>query len=61
MVTAMVAIDLSAAFDTVDHEILLDVLNKKFGVHSTALQWFDNYLSSRSCKVSLHGVHSKEH
>ena len=61
MVTAMVAIDLSAAFDTVDHGILLDVLNKKFGVHNTALQWFDNYLSSRSCKVSLHGVHSKEH
>ena len=61
MVTAMVAIDLSAAFDTVDHEILLDVLNKKFGVHNTALQRFDNYLSFRSRKVSLHGVHSKEH
>ena len=61
MVTAMVAIDLSAAFDTVDHEILLEVLNKKIGLHYTALQWFDNYLRFRSCKVSLHGVHSKEH
>ena len=37
MVTAMVAIDLSTAFDTVDHDILLDVLNKKFGVHNIAL------------------------
>ena len=61
MVTAMVAIDLSAAFDTVDHEILLDVLNRKFGIHNTALQLFDNYLRFRSCKVSLHGVHSKEY
>ena len=61
MVTAMVAIDLSAAFDTVDHAIFLDVLNKKFGVHSIALKWFNDYLSFRSCKVSLQGVHSKEH
>ena len=61
MVTAMIAIDLSAAFDTVDHEILLDVLNKKIGVHNIALKWFNDYLSYRSCKVSLHGVHSKEH
>ena len=61
MVTAMVAIDLSAAFDTVDHAILLDVLNKKFGVHNIALKWFNDYLSFRSSKLSLHGVHSKEH
>ena len=61
MVTAMPAIDLSAAFDTVDHAILLDILNKKFGVYNIALKWFNDYLSLRSCKVSLHGVHSKEH
>ena len=45
MVTAIVAIDLSVAFDTVDHAILLDVLNKKFGVHNITLKWFNNYLS----------------
>ena len=61
MVTAMVPIDLNAAFDTVDHVILLDVLNRKFGVHNIALKWFNNYPSFRSCKLSLHGVHSKEH
>ena len=36
--TAVVAIDLSAAFDTVDHGILLEVLQKRFGIEDTALQ-----------------------
>ena len=61
MVTVLVVTDLSAAFDTVDHEILLDVLSKKFGLQETALKWFDNYLRPRSCEVSVHGEHSKEH
>ena len=37
--TSIIAIDLSAAFDTVDHNILLDVLNNKFGISHTALKW----------------------
>ena len=37
--TAMVAIDLSAAFDTVNHRILLEVLNKYYGITGLALQW----------------------
>ena len=31
-ITAVVAIDLSAAFDTVDHDVLLDVINNRFGL-----------------------------
>ena len=38
-VTPLVAIDLSAAFDTVDHDMLLSVLSKKFGVVDNALKW----------------------
>ena len=43
-VTPLVAIDLSATFDTVDHDMLLSILSKKFGVVNKALKWFDAYL-----------------
>ena len=42
---ALVLLDLSAAFDTVDHPTLLAVLQRRFGVHGPALQWFTPYLS----------------
>jgi hypothetical protein len=52
-VTAMIAIDLSAAFDTVDHDILLDVLHCQYGVADSAFSWMDSYLRPRSCQVSV--------
>ena len=42
-VVPLVAIDLSAAFDTVDHDLLLAVLRKKFGIDQVALKWFRSY------------------
>ena len=59
-ITAIVAIDLSAAFDTVDHKILTDVLNKRFNIEGVALEWFSNYLSPRSCKVMVANEYSTE-
>ena len=53
-ITATVAIDLSTTFDTVDHQILTDVLNKRFNIEGVALDWFSNYLSSRSCKWKMY-------
>ncbi len=47
-ITAIVAIDLIAAFDTVDHDILLDVLEKRFGMPEDALKWFEAYLRQRT-------------
>ena len=39
-VTALVALDLSTLFGTVDHMILLKVLENKFGITDDALEWF---------------------
>lgn len=52
-VTALVLLDLSAAFDTVDHEILLGRLNTYFGISGNALKFFQSYLSDRSQQVAI--------
>lgn len=49
-------LDQSAAFDTVDHRILLDRLASRFGVSGSALSWFSSYISSRQQAVSVCGV-----
>ena len=57
-VTILIMIDLSAAFDTIDIDIMCDILQSKFNVCETALSWFRSYLSSRKIKVNIDGIHS---
>jgi hypothetical protein len=47
-ITALVLLDLSAAFDTVDHNILLHRLENNIGVSGAALRWCESYLRNRS-------------
>ena len=47
-VTLLVFLGLSAAFDTVDHGVLVNRLSTSFGVRRSALQWFASYLLNRS-------------
>ena len=52
-VTLLVLIDLSAAFDTIDHAILLETLEKDFGVTGNALKWLTSYLSERKQTILI--------
>ena len=51
--TAVAVIDLSATFDMVDHNILIDLLHETFGTGDKALRWFQSYLKNRYCKVKI--------
>ena len=59
-ITSLVTMDLSAAFDTVNHDILLTILRTKFGIEDKALKWFDSYLHPRSYMVTVDGKYSRE-
>ena len=51
--TLLVSLDLSAAFDTIDHSTILSRLSTSFGVSGTALAWLTSYLTNRSQTVRI--------
>ncbi len=54
----LILLDLSAAFDTVNHILLLHCLENVFGVSETVLTWFRSYLTDRQQFVYMNSSRS---
>ena len=60
-VSILVLLDLSAAFDTLNHSILINRLKTFIGLSGSALDWFISYLSHRSFQVKQNSDTSTHH
>ena len=60
-VSVLVLLDLTAAFDTIDHLVLIQRLENWIGLSGTALSWFCSYLTGRNYSVKLDDFESDKH
>ena len=51
--TVLVSLDLSAAFDTINHNVLLNMLQYMYGITGTAFKWFQSCIEQRSNQVCV--------
>jgi retron-type reverse transcriptase len=54
----LVMLDLSSAFDTIDHDILLNRLNARYRIGGSVLEWLRSYVTDRQQAVTINGVSS---
>ena len=54
----LVLLDLSAAFDIIDHNILPDRLQKRLGVNGAVPKWFESYVRDRKQCIFINGIQS---
>lgn len=59
-ITLLVLLDLTAAFDTINHKILLNVLENNFGIIGSAHDWFASYLSDQKQSVQINNWSSDD-
>ena len=59
--TILVMIDLSSAFDTIDHSILLNRLEVRYGITSVVFEWFRSYLYGRVQRINIDDSFSPPH
>ena len=57
--SVVLLLDLSAAFDTVDHDKLLGILETEIGISGNALRWFESFLRNRTQKVKIGEAYSE--
>ena len=57
----MIDLHLIAAFNTVDHSILIKFLECQYGVCGSELEWMDSYIRPGSCRVSFNCIVQNKH
>ncbi len=57
--TLVFMFDLSVAFDTIDHGLMLQILSERFGVQGDVLKWIQSYISNCKQYVCVDGSSSE--
>ena len=60
-IVVLVLLDLSAAFDLIDHDVLFDRMRNILGIKGTVLEWFKSYLRGRSQSIKIGKIKSCIH